>query len=316
MNVLSLFDGISAGQLALKRVGIEVDNYFASEVDKYAIKVTQSNFPNTVQIGNVEQVSAVNLPKIDLLIGGSPCQGFSPSGKGLNFEDPRSRLFFEYVRLLNEVCPKYFLLENVKMKKEWVKIISDMLGTEPVEINSSLVSAQNRKRLYWTNIPNVTIPEDKGILLKDVIEQDYDGIYVLPRGYNKGGVQSYNYKSPSITTSSWQHNFFIYTNKSSNGLVQEGFIDTNKQGNRVYSIAGKSCTITSNSGGKAGNGNCLIIDGGNIRKFTEIEVERLQTFPDNYTFSVSSNQRYKLLGNAWTVDVITHILGSLRNIDE
>jgi DNA (cytosine-5)-methyltransferase 3A len=211
INVLSLFDGISCGQIALERAGIKVETYFASEIDKYAISVTQNNYPNTIQLGSVLDVESADLPKIDLLIGGSPCQGFSFAGKQLNFDDPRSKLFFEFVRLKNECSPTYFLLENNRMKKEYQDIISSYLGVEPIKINSSLVSGQNRERLYWTNIPNVIQPEDKKIMLSDIIG-DYDGIWVYPRGYNKGGVQSYKGKSPTITTSSWEHNFFIYKN--------------------------------------------------------------------------------------------------------
>jgi site-specific DNA-cytosine methylase len=211
INVLSLFDGISCGQIALERAGIEVENYFASEIDKYAIQVAKHNYPNTKHIGSVTDVMGSDLPKIDLLIGGSPCQGFSFAGKQLNFDDPRSKLFFEFVRLKNECKPKHFLLENNRMKQEYQDIISSYLGVEPIKINSNLVSAQNRNRLYWTNIPNVKIPQDKGIMLKDIIG-DYDGIWVYPRGYNKGGLQSYKGKSPTITTSSWEHNFFIVKN--------------------------------------------------------------------------------------------------------
>jgi len=170
MNVLSLFDGMSCGQIALNRLGIKYDNYFASEIDKYAMKVTEANYPNTRQMGSVEFINGVNLPKIDLLFGGSPCQGFSFAGKQLNFSDPRSKLFFEFVRILKETKPKYFLLENVKMKKESQNIITEYLGVEPIEINSNLVSAQNRRRLYWTNIPGVEQPKDKEIYLKDIIE--------------------------------------------------------------------------------------------------------------------------------------------------
>jgi site-specific DNA-cytosine methylase len=211
INVLSLFDGISCGQIALERAGIEVENYFASEIDKYAIQVAKHNYPNTKHIGSVTDVMGSDLPKIDLLIGGSPCQGFSFAGKQLNFDDPRSKLFFEFVRLKNECKPKHFLLENNRMKQEYQDIISSYLGVEPIKINSNLVSAQNRNRLYWTNIPNVKIPQDKGIMLKDIIG-DYDGIWVYPRGYNKGGLQSYKGKSPTNTTSSWEHNFFIVRN--------------------------------------------------------------------------------------------------------
>lgn len=169
-SVLSLFDGISCGQIALNRVGIKYDNYFASEIDKHAIKVTMKNYPKTMQLGDVTKVKGWDLPKIDLLIGGSPCQGFSFAGKGLNFEDPRSKLFFEFVRLKSETQPKYWMLENVKMKAEHQNIISEILGVKPILINSELVSAQRRERLYWTNIPITELPTDKGILLKDIIE--------------------------------------------------------------------------------------------------------------------------------------------------
>jgi DNA-cytosine methyltransferase len=174
MNVLSLFDGMSCGQIALDQLGIQVDNYFASEIDKYAIQVAKNNYPNMKHLGDVTTVNGSELPKIDLLIGGSPCQGFSFAGKQLNFDDPRSKLFFEFVRLLKECNPKYFLLENVKMKKEYQDIITEHLGVEPIEINSNLVSAQNRKRLYWTNIPGVTLPNDKNIFLKDIVHENAD----------------------------------------------------------------------------------------------------------------------------------------------
>lgn len=170
MKVLSLFDGISSGRVALERAGIPVETYYASEIDKYAIQIAQKNYPDTIQIGDVCRVDfSKYIDKIDLIIGGSPCQGFSFAGKQLNFNDPRSKLFFEFVRAVKTIKPKYFLLENVKMKKEYQDIISDLLGVQPIEINSALVSAQNRKRLYWTNIPNVDQPADKGILLKDIV---------------------------------------------------------------------------------------------------------------------------------------------------
>jgi DNA (cytosine-5)-methyltransferase 3A len=170
MKVLSLFDGISCGRLALERAGIKVEKYYASEIDKYAIQVAQKNYPDTIQIGDCTKIDYKKYAgEIDLLIGGSPCQGFSFAGKQLNFADPRSRLFFEFVRALKEVKPKYFLLENVKMKKEFQDIISQQLGVDPIEINSALVSAQNRKRLYWTNIPNLVLPTDKNIVLKNIV---------------------------------------------------------------------------------------------------------------------------------------------------
>jgi len=177
MKVLSLFDGMSCGQVALNRLGIDVEKYYASEIDKYAIQVTQDKFPNTVQLGDVQFVTkhTFGSNKIDLLIGGSPCQGFSFAGKQLNFNDHRSVLFFEFVRLIKELKPKYFLLENVLMKQEYQDVISKYLGCKPIRIDSALVSAQTRKRLYWTNIPNVTQPDDKGIVLRDILEHGMAG---------------------------------------------------------------------------------------------------------------------------------------------
>ena len=191
ITVLSLFDGMSCGQLALQKLGIKVKQYYAAEIDKHAIQVTQHNFPNTIQLGDVTKVFAKDLPKIDLLIGGSPCQGFSFAGKQLAFDDPRSKLFFEFVRLKNECNPTYFMLENVKMKKEFEIIISKYMGVAPIEINSALLSAQNRARLYWTNIAAepyglfgdmqcmIPQPKDKGILLRDILESDVPEKYYL-----------------------------------------------------------------------------------------------------------------------------------------
>lgn len=187
MKVLSLFDGTSAGQVAIRRASLPLEEYYASEIDKYAIAVTQSRHPNTIQLGNVEKWKEwqIDFESIDLLLGGSPCQGFSIAGKQLNFEDPRSKLFFEYVGILKkikELNPNvYFLLENVKMKKEFQDIISEHLGVQPIEINSALVSAQNRKRLYWTNIPGVEQPKDKGIMLKDIVHETAE--YLLKKNY-------------------------------------------------------------------------------------------------------------------------------------
>jgi DNA (cytosine-5)-methyltransferase 3A len=174
MNVLSLFDGMSCGQIALSELGVKYNKYYASEIDVHAIKVAKTNYPETIQLGDVTKLNSKELPKIDLLIGGSPCTGFSMAGKRLNFEDPRSRLFFEYIRLLKELKPKYFLLENVKMKKEWENTITEHMGVEPIEINSSLVSGQNRVRLYWTNIPIKKL-EDKKITISDIIGEECIG---------------------------------------------------------------------------------------------------------------------------------------------
>lgn len=186
MNVLSLFDGISCGQIALERAGLKVDKYFASEIDKDAISVTQYNYPNTIQLGDIRNINLDILPKIDLLIGGSPCQDLSrakTNGCGLNGE--KSSLFYEYVRVLNEIKPKYFLLENVKMKKEYMDIITKELGVNPILIDSSLVSAQHRERLYWTNIPIIEMPKDKNILLKDIIKCNHNWRPLGKWVYNK-----------------------------------------------------------------------------------------------------------------------------------
>jgi len=260
MNVLSLFDGMSCGQIALDRLGIKVDNYFASEIDKFAMQVAKDNYPNTTHIGDVTKVKAGDLPKIDLLIGGSPCQGFSFAGKQLNFEDERSKLFFEFVRLLKECKPKHFMLENVVMKKESQDVISEYLGVEPILINSALVSAQNRKRLYWTSLPDVTQPEDENIPLICILQSgstDREKSFCLLSSYRKIG---------------------------------------NATDARVRDYLGKA------------RGQMVFCEKGEYRKLTPVECERLQTVPCNYTKAVSNTQRYKMLGNGWTVDVIVHIL--------
>jgi DNA (cytosine-5)-methyltransferase 3A len=311
--VLALFDGISSGRLALQRANIPVSQYFASEIDKNAIKVSKNNWPEIIQLGDVRNVRGADLPKIDILLAGSPCQGFSFAGKQLNFDDPRSQLFFEFVRILKEVKPKYFLLENVRMKKEFADKISEELGVGYIEINSSKVSAQNRLRYYWHNIPCVTQPEDKGIMLVDIIDQDYDGIWVWPRGTNPGGIQDYNGKSPSITTSSWQYNFLVYKDGkkeprfSKSGIKMVGHINKISQTCRIYADEGKSPALSA-SGRYPGSINGFLYSEGKVRKFTINEAELLQTLPPNYTTGISDNQRFKCCGNGWTIDVIAHIL--------
>ena len=280
MNVLSLFDGMSCGQLALQRAGIQVENYYAAEIDKYAIKVTQANFPETVQLGDVTAIDPDSLPDIDLLIGGSPCQGFSFAGKQLNFDDPRSKLFWEYVRLLNALKPKYFLLENVKMKKESMDVITEALGVEPVAINSRLFSAQNRPRIYWTNIPFDVPTEDKGIVLKDILEPKVEEKYYagkkLRESYMGGNQLNPKYKS---------------------------------QCNTIYPTDGKFATLCAGTHGYSFG----YVPAPTYRKLTPTECERLQTVPDGYTDkSISDTQRYKMLGNGWTVDVIKHIMKGLK----
>ena len=314
MNVLSLFDGMSCGQIALDKLGIKVNNYFASEIDKYATRVTKHNYPNTKHIGNVTKVKGADLPKIDLLCGGSPCQGFSFAGKQLNFDDPRSKLFFEFVRLLEETKPKYFLLENVKMKKESQNIISNYLGVAPIEINSASVSAQNRRRLYWTNIPNITQPKDKGILLPHILEEgvvDRDKSYCLDANYWKGtNVEQYIKK---------RRRQIAFTERRTEEAKRIRLEFKVKYGRDFSPRRCKELVARSDN-----KRNCLtatfslkehtLIDEKlYYRKLTPIECERLQTVPDNYTSCVSNTQRYKMLGNGWTVDVVAHIFKGLLN---
>ena len=210
ITVLSLFDGISCGQVALEKLGIEC-NYYSSEIDPKAIAVTQKNYPNTIQIGDITKLTdefLLSLGSIDLIIGGSPCQGFSPAGLKRGFDDPRSQLFFAFDHILKLIKPKYFLLENANMNSRYKTVISTAMESEPYKINASLVSAQNRVRNYWTNIPIVFPITDRKITLDSIIGP-YEGIWVYPRGFNRGGIQGYKNKCPCITTSSWEHNFKI-----------------------------------------------------------------------------------------------------------
>ena len=494
MKVLSLFDGMSCGQIALNRLGIKVDKYYASEIDKYAIQVTQANFPETIQIGDVCDIKAEDYQDVDLIMAGSPCQGFSFAGKQLAFDDPRSALFFEFIRLLKEIKPKYFLLENVKMKKEYLQVISEQVsacypeitfGIEPHFINSSLVSAQNRQRYYWTNIPNITQPEERGIVLRDILEDrvgsEFFAGYELQQNYKGGNQLNPNYKSQANTihdsdkkagticagTHGYANGYvkdvdskyylskkaIDYMNRGSKKYtgkktraehyirheseksktltanmhkgVPYGVIATDKTDNldkmttkdgksycltstytaasppnsmerkqrtmipveegqelpedttlvydndgkshkpqhigtavdvnghdilkRVYSPDGKSPTLNTCGGGNthaevvcgAWRGrynqdgstsqklelrkdtksnslttvqkdNVLTKDKVYWRKLTPLECERLQTVPDNYTNHVSNTQRYKMLGNGWTVEVICHILKNME----
>lgn len=407
MNVLSLFDGISCGQQALKELGIPVEKYYASEVDpicrkeidgvvcggtttnfvsqtktkcdkcgklttQHPITITQYHFPNTIQLGDVTKWRewGIDWASIDLLQGGSPCQGFSFAGKQLNFDDPRSKLFFEFVDILNHIKKHNpnvkFLLENVRMKKEYQNVISEQLGVQPVMINSALVSAQNRVRLYWTNVGEIQQPEDKGILLKDVLEEDgttvkdkgqtilatiykenvksmvkrnklglccqvgsanlkgHDSIKrvyspqgksptlttmggghrepkvevrVKPRGNNKGSIQERE-KSPSITTSSFEHN--VHVREKSKCVRSSGLGSYDRH--EWDSVGNKGTELY-------------------WRKLTPLECERLQTLPDQYTAhgnydgevkEVANTNRYKALGNGWTVEVIKHIYRALQ----
>lgn len=369
MIVLSLFDGISCGQVALERCGISVEKYFASETDKYAIATTMKNHPQTIHLGDVTNWREWDLPQIDLLIGGSPCQGFSFAGKQLNFDDPRSKLFFDYADVLKAVQPKYFLLENVRMKKEYQDIISEYLGVEPILINSDLVSAQNRKRLYWTNIPGITQPKDKGIFLKDivheaefytVINQGKDLQKPIEKAHTLMARDYKGFGNQAMTgVFEWLKEYIVPFDTTLQILDKEvqrgkvGYFRKDSQANRVYYIHGKSVTLTGESGGGAAkmgqylfgcitpdrinkrqNGQRFsegkkfytltaqdkhgVLIEGYIRTLTPIECERLQTLPDNYTSAelngkpISNTQRYKMLGNAWTVDIIKHIFENLK----
>lgn len=281
INVLSLFDGMSCGQIALNKVGIEYENYFASEIDKYAIQVTQKNYPNTKQLGSVTEVKGSNLPKIDLLFGGSPCQSFSNAGNGKGF-DGKSGLFFEYVRILKEVNPTYFLLENVKMKKEWQNIISKELGCEPILINSNLVSAQNRERLYWTNIPFITL-NDKNIFIEDILDKSFDSKYWLKE----------------------RNTELLLKKVSINDAPNIACIDVY---NKKVKLDRKCPTLT-----LPHHNSIRLLYNGRFRKLTPNECEKLQNVPLNYTdCDLSDIHRYSMLGNGWTVDVIAHIFSFLK----
>jgi len=471
MNVLSLFDGCSGGQQALDRLGVKVDNYFASEIDKYAIQVTMANYPNTKQLGSVVNVDGYSLPKIDLLMGGSPCQSFSFAGKrkgmstkceteiltlehylelkaeGYEFEG-QSYLFWEYMRLLYEVKPKYFLLENVEMGEKWEKVLSKAIGVNGIHINSALVSAQNRKRIYWTNIgmqPSglfgdlesiIEQPKDRGILLKDILEKEVDEKYFLSEkmidgflAHNKRHIEEknqtgFNWK-PTVGNKKGNtlranaalcptdnsvivHNTMPRSSTSGKGgtgplsradgktycldtgntnaveiVAQRGRgekgnieqqLETRKDGktncltsvqkdnlirqlnpstesggnqpyqqNRIYDIEGispalcanksdlliypcdyrsdegirirengKAPTLTRGAENSGTQYNSLAVIGSRIRRLTPIECERLQTVKDNYTNHVSDSQRYKMLGNGWTISVIAHIFSYIK----
>jgi DNA (cytosine-5)-methyltransferase 3A len=423
MNVLSLFDGMSCGMIALDRLGIKVNNYYASEIDKYAIQVSQANYPDIIQVGDITKLDLSTLPKIDLVMGGSPCQGFSFAGKQLAFDDPRSALFFEFVKCIDTLKPKYFLLENVRMKKEYLDIISEYMGVEPIFINSSLVSAQSRQRYYWTNIPNVEQPKERGIVLRDILEDYPKENPVKQTERNARHLKQLDDKSLCMTAT-------MYKGAGNNGmtLVPQKLVDDTSdlpeksqtiksqyyksskanfersgtfhatgipqklvsdkpqhigtavdiKGHdvlkRVYSPDGKSPTVNTCQDGnrepkvvvdvramtevrtpeankirqehrkKTGkdwsprnmrhlverkdekmNTLTTALTKQHIlqitkdkdqevywRKLTPLECERLQTVPDNYTNHVSNTQRYKMLGNGWTIEVIAHILQNME----
>tara|TARA_R100000808_G_C2155259_1_gene167265 strand:- start:2073 stop:3362 length:1290 start_codon:yes stop_codon:yes gene_type:complete len=427
MNVLSLFDGMSCGRIALNRLGIKVDNYYSSEIDKYAMKVSEANYPDIIQIGDVTKINYDELPQIDLIMGGSPCQGFSFAGKQLAFDDPRSALFFCFWRAVKHLKPKYFLLENVRMKKEYLDVISEYMGVEPIMINSALVSAQNRVRYYWTNIPGIEQPEQRGIVLRDILENNTSDEYLagenLQKNYKGGNQLNPNYKSQANTihdTGGKSGTICAGTHGYANGYIEthdkpkkihdipRDILKDNERQRRVYGENGKSPTLLARSdspkvmksdkplhigtavdikghdqikrvyspdgksstlttcggghrepkvlagafrgryeddgtikqklelrqGGKTNSlttvqkdkSNCLTAANYDYmryehsdqeqevywRKLTPVECERLQTVSDNYTNHVSNTQRYKMLGNGWTIEVIAHILKNME----
>lgn len=345
INVLSLFDGISCGRLALNRANILINKYYASEINEYSIKITKKNFPDTIELGDVRKLKKETINEdIDLLIGGSPCQSFSFIGhmdgmstnengikkeiltleeylkaKNNGFEfNGFSYLFWEYVRLLNEVKPKFFLLENVNMTKKWENVITKALGVKPIRINSSLLSAQNRKRLYWTNLPIKGVPKDSNILLKSIFEDKkiYENVgealtvqRALPKlqkkyGYIPNMFNAYNAteiidKSPTLSLGS------MVTSSCATTL----FIKDDKFG--CYSVKNNKININNfEYDTKLKDGNYI------LRKLTPVECERLQNLPDNYTNGVSDSQRYKMIGNGWTVNVIEWIFRHYPNKGE
>ena len=395
MIVLSLFDGMSCGHLALDKAGIKVDKYYASEIDKYAIQVTMANYPNTIQLGDVTNVNPLKLDKIDLLIGGSPCQSFSFAGKrkgmsttcmqeintlnqylelkseGFEF-DGQSYLFWEYMRILKEVQSinpnVLFLLENVEMGEKWEKVLSKAIGVNGIHINSSLVSAQNRQRIYWTNIGQkpsglfgymesiIEQPKDRGILLKDILQDSVDDkYYISQKGldyiyrndrniafqmdendnkskcivamfkagipYNQIVVHNMQRRSPDRPSLQKNPNAGGSGHLSRNDGKTYCLDSANTQSIEIksgtYRTFKDESGLRENKSGKAGSlmararedgsgQNCVEINK-RIRRLTPLECERLQTVPDNYTNFVSDSQRYKMLGNGWTIDVIAHI---------
>ena len=320
MNVLSLFDGISCGRLALKKAGIKVDKYYASEVDKYAIQTTQDNYPDTIQVGDIQEWKKWKLPKIDMILAGSPCQGFSVAGSRLAFDDPRSRLFFDFSDIIERYKKKnasmLFMLENVVMKEELRRIISDKLGCEPIMINSSLVSAQHRKRLYWTNIPKVTQPKDRDIMLKDIIFDDAVAVQLsnIYGGFKEKTPRIHTGKSVTIRTAKeGGHIPSLLLSKQALAYMNRKV----KGGRNHWDFKHHSDVRNPKSAAVVANffkgvPYNVLKDWNCIRKMHPIECERLQTLPDDYTFGVSNSQRYKMIGNGWTVEVIAHILKGVK----
>ncbi len=296
MNILSLFDGISGARIALEKLNIPITNYYASEIDKYAIQVSKENYPDIIHLGDIRDIKASDLPKIDLLIGGSPCQDLSNAQKGLGLKGEKSRLFYEYIRLYKELNPKYFLLENVKNK--WGNLMSEIIGVDFVEINSSLFSAQSRPRYYWTNIKFPSIPQKHhSERLEDIVVKNVDEKYY----FNKDGLDEFI-----------KENLIFNKAPTKDGIVKlfdvpKTIINDHERQRRVYSLKSKSPTLL------ARTDTTKIYDGKRVRKITPLESERLQNIPDDYTSSCSDTQRYKMIGNGFNINTIVHILKGLKN---
>lgn len=311
INVLSLFDGISCGKIALDRAGIKVNKYFASEIDEDAIAISKKNHNDVIRLGDVTKWHQWDLPKIDLIIAGSPCQGFSRAGKMLNFKDERSKLFFEFVDILNDIKTKnpyvLFMLENVKMKTEWRNIITSYVGVDPIEINSKLVSGQNRLRTYWTNIPNVKKPNDKDIKLIDILEDYVDVEYVERQGImfdsslSEASMSLVNRVGNEVRISQAVKKGYIIAEDGDG--VNLSFPTSKTRRGRV--IKQKSSTLD------CACEACVYYDS-KIRRLTVRELELLQTLPIGYTDGFSNVVAKKVIGNGWTVDVIAHILNYLK----
>lgn len=317
MNVLSLFDGISTGRLALQKAGIKVDTYYASEIDENAIKISEKNWPDIIRLGDVTKLDVDTLPRIDLIIGGSPCQGFSRNGNCLNFEDPRSKLFFCFAEVLEKIRAKNpgvkFLLENVIMKKEWRDVISNTLGVQPVEINSGLVSAQNRPRQYWTNIEGVESPKDRGVKLLDILEDiplettERNGVKFATntgKGIYEPQMELVRMVDGEVRIRQATKQGYIIAEPGDGVNIQ--FPTSKTKRGRV--IKGKSSTLDTGC-------EVCVYTGEVIRQFTVTELERLQTLPDGYTKAegVTETARRKAIGNGWTTEVIAHIFRYLHN---
>ncbi len=319
LNVLSLFSGIETGLSAIKELGYGINNWYSSEVNKWANMVSDYHHPEIIKLGDVQSINYQMLPYIDLLIGGSPCQGFSLAGKQLNFKDPRSALFFEFVHALRELSPKYFMLENVCMNKDVQDAISELMGCEPVKINAALVSAQNRDRLFWTNIPNIKQPDDMGIVLSDILESHLPscgvGARIVGRRLNElGKREDYNRDIPI------SQYLEIRTDQKSNCMTTVykdsvvPYFKTDKRLKIKFNQSKASClTAGGNSGGNHSDMDILVIEPDVCRRYSVTECERLQSMPYGYVQvpGISPSQQYKMLGNGWNRNVVKHIFKGL-----